>query len=390
MKESMKLIEVTTPAHQRQFLECPVSLYAGDSNWVRPRDVDIERVFDPKQNKFWRHGRAIRWILLDDKGKCIGRVAAFVNDRTAKTFDQPTGGMGFFECINDFSAAKTLFDACKTWLQQQGMEAMDGPINFGDRDAWWGVLAKGFLPPTYQMNYNPPYYVDLFRQYGFEVYYEQFVLYRALQDPIPARFEEKYELVMKEPGFTFEHIRKNNLDKYARDFQIVYNKAWGRHDGFREMNEQQVKMLMKNMKPIIAEELIWFGYHNGEPVCFFFMIPDMNQVFKRFNGKFGLWQKLRTWLILRSGSINRCYGVLFGVVPAYQGKGLDGAIVKAAGLVIHPQKKWNHMEMNWIGDFNPKMLNVAKGVGGEVIKTYYTMRKLFDESKPFKRSPILH
>ncbi len=24
------------------------------------------------------------------------------------------------------------------------MEAMDGPINFGDRDRWWGLLIDGF------------------------------------------------------------------------------------------------------------------------------------------------------------------------------------------------------------------------------------------------------
>jgi hypothetical protein len=40
---------------------------------------------------------------------------------------------GFFDCINDLQAAKLLFDTAKAWLQQKGMEAMDGPINFGER-----------------------------------------------------------------------------------------------------------------------------------------------------------------------------------------------------------------------------------------------------------------
>jgi hypothetical protein len=51
----------------------------------------------------------------------------------------PPGAMGFFECINDKEAAFILFDACKNWLSERGMEAMDGPVNFGDRDRWWGL-----------------------------------------------------------------------------------------------------------------------------------------------------------------------------------------------------------------------------------------------------------
>ena len=62
-----------------------------------------------------------------------------------------------------------LFDQCKSWLQARGMEAMDGPINFGNRDRWWGLLIEGYQhEPNYQCNYNFPYYKDLFEAYGFQ------------------------------------------------------------------------------------------------------------------------------------------------------------------------------------------------------------------------------
>lgn len=387
----MKLLEVNTPKLAKTFLEVPLDIYKNDPNWVRPLDKDIERVFDKEKNKFWRHGKAIRWVLQDASGKAIGRVAAFVNNRTAndKKNGQPTGGMGFFECIEDQAAADMLFTACKEWLEKEGMEAMDGPINFGERDGWWGLLAKGFKPPTYQMNYHHPYYLTLFETFGFKVYYEQYVLYRNIQDPLLERFREKYDLVMSQPGYRFEHIRKKDIRKFADDFMQIYNEAWGRHAGFKEMRKEQALSIMNKMKPIIKEELMWFGYHNDRPVSFFIMIPDMNEVFGRFNGKLGLVEKLRTWWILRFGKISRCYGVLFGVVPDYQGKGIDGAMINASGLKLHPQNKWGHMEMNWIGDFNPKMLNVAKGVGGEIYKTYYTMRYLFDREKEYHRLPLM-
>jgi hypothetical protein len=130
----------------------PVRLYKTTPAWIRPLDKDIESVFDPATNKTFRHGQCKRWILQDDAGVTIGRVAAFVNEKTVlKGNDQPTGGMGFFECINDRNAAFMLFEQCRTWLQQRGMEAMDGPINFGNRDRWWGLLVEGFdKEPNYQ------------------------------------------------------------------------------------------------------------------------------------------------------------------------------------------------------------------------------------------------
>ena len=32
------------------------------------------------------------------------------------------------------------------------------PINFGDRNNWWGLLVEGFYEPNYQMPYNFKYY----------------------------------------------------------------------------------------------------------------------------------------------------------------------------------------------------------------------------------------
>jgi hypothetical protein len=180
----MTLIEVTTPRHHQEFLRLPVRLYQRDPNWIRPLDEEIANVFDPKKNKHFRHGEAIRWILTNTTGEVIGRVAAFVDQKIATTYEQPTGGMGFFECIENREAAFILFDAARNWLQSRGMEAMDGPVNFGDRDKWWGLLVDGFYPPNFCMPYNLPYYRDLFEAYGFMNYFYQYTYHRKLYDGV--------------------------------------------------------------------------------------------------------------------------------------------------------------------------------------------------------------
>jgi hypothetical protein len=173
----MKIIEVTTPAHQLEFIEMAVRLYRNEKNWIRPIDQDIEGLFHAETNKLFRNGaKAKRWLLQDDSGKTIGRIAAFVNPKMKEK--QPTGGLGFFECIQNQDAAFLLFDQAKDWLQSEGMEAMDGPINFGERDKWWGLLVDGFSEPNYNMPWNFAYYQEFFENYGFKLYFKQYTYAR--------------------------------------------------------------------------------------------------------------------------------------------------------------------------------------------------------------------
>ena len=152
----MELTEVKSARDKKDFLDVARFIYRNDPNWVCPLDTVIESVFDPAQNIFFSHGEATRWVLKDDAGNFLGRVAAFINNKKAFGFDQPTGGMGFFECIDDKEAAFTLFDTCKQWLTDRKMQAMDGPINFGENDNFWGLLVECLTLPAFGMQYNPP------------------------------------------------------------------------------------------------------------------------------------------------------------------------------------------------------------------------------------------
>src|SRR3978361_635925 len=123
----MTITEVNSKADKKAFLDVARIIYKNDANWICPLDNDIEAVFDPLKNNFYQHGKCTRWILTDDNGQLIGRVAAFVNDEKAYNYEQPTGGMGFFECTNDQKAAFLLFDTAKQWLAPPRSNGADGP-----------------------------------------------------------------------------------------------------------------------------------------------------------------------------------------------------------------------------------------------------------------------
>jgi hypothetical protein len=380
------LIEVNSKKAEREFLLVPISIYKNDPNWIRPLDNDIKSIFDPKKNKRFRHGEAIRWILKDEKGKCVGRVAAFIDSKIAKANEQPTGGMGFFECIDDPNAANTLFDACKNWLTLRGMEAMDGPINFGERDRWWGLLIDGFYAPNYCMDYHHSYYKNLFDGYGFKPYFYQYTYHLPVTDKyVDPIIWEKAQRIAKNPDYQIRCISKKSLNKFADDFVTIYNKAWGRYTGVGKMTKPQAMIMLNEIKPILDERLMQFAYFNDEPIGFLIMVPELNQVIKHLNGNFNLWSKLKMMYLLKVKKVcTKALGLVFGIIPQHQGKGVEGALIKGfANWALSDSYPYKEIEMNWIGDFNPAMRKVVEQIGAKVRKTHVTLRYMFDRTKEF-------
>ena len=387
----MELIQVTDSSLANEFILANVVLNKEVPGYIRPRNVDINEVFDPLKNKAFRHGECARWVLKDPEGRLIGRIAAFVNKKYRnKGDDVPVGGVGFFDCINSQDAADLLLDVARHWLIQRGMEAMDGPINFGERDNWWGLLVEGFHEPLYGMNFNPPYYKELLENYGFRPFFHQLCFGLDPKKPLSTKLMQRHDVLAADPAYSARMIEKKHLEKYAADFVTIYNAAYAGHGGLKEMKKDQAVQLFRKMKALLDEKIVWFVYYQEKPVAMFLNIPDLNQYFKHFNGKFGLLQKFHfLWLKWR-GACHNFTGLVFAVAPEFQAKGIDAYMIAEAAKVTQPSTPYTHYEMQWIGDFNPKMVNIAKNMGETFIsRRLTTYRYLFDRGKEFKRHPML-
>ena len=71
-------------------------------------------------------------------------------------------------------------------------------------------------------------------------------------------------------------------------------------------------------------------------------------------------------------------GIVFGVDKKFQGKGVEGAMIKWSQLNIAQKTQFNQTVLTWIGDFNPKMLKVCDNLGATVYRKYATYRFLFE------------
>jgi len=391
MSGTFKLIEVTDKITNKQFLNFPSKLYKNDENWVRYLDAELEKVFNPKQNKSFKTGELIRWILKD-KNQVIGRIAAFYDTKSSEKEDQPTGGIGFFDCINNQEAANLMFDTAKQWLISKGMEAMDGPVNFGSREHFWGCLKEGFYEPVYNMPYNFEYYNDLFENYGFQNYFNQFTYHTKLKVGLidPKITQNAMSLKKDEPDISFGLHNKKTPEKSADYFLEVFNAAWAKFPGVKPLSKKHANALFNSLKQVIDPKLLIFAFHKERPIAFFLMIPDLNPIIKKFNGKFHIFNKLRLLFDLKVRKMSRrALGLIFGVVPEFQGKKITDGMINYFEEEVGEGVQYTDLEMNWIGDFNPKMIKLVKSLNADVRKVHVTYRYLFDRNKEFKRAKIM-
>ena len=386
----MQIIQVDDKKSVNAFHELPYTIYKDDQSWVPPLRMMVENIFNPDKNNSLKHGDVRRW-LVEDQGTVMGRISAFVTDTYSYSFEQSTGGIGFFECFNNQEAANLLFDTAVEWLKTKRMQAVDGPINIGENFFNWGVLVDGFMQQSFGMQYNLPYYHQLFVHYGFQTYYEQYSYHLNITSPdLPERFWKIAGRIAQKPGYLFTQFRFAQKEKFIADFLDIYDQAWVKHDNYKRIDPEDIRTMLEESKIMLDEDFIWFVYHEGKPVAFFMMVPDLNQLFKRIrSGKMNLFNLLKMLWLRRRKVINRCRVLVMGVTPKYQKSGIESAIFYQLRQVLLTKNWYKEMELSWVGDFNPKMISIFKAVGGEQKKTHQTMRFLFDRNQEFKRAPII-
>jgi len=385
----MDIIKVINNSQIEEFHKLVHSLYKEDKNWIPHIKQDIETVFNPQKNSYHKRGEIERFILK--KGSTtIGRIAVFYSIKRTEKEPLKAGGIGFFECINNQKAANILFETSVNWLKKRNIEAMDGPINFGEKEKYWGLMIEGFDKQTiYGQNYHLNYYKKLFENFGFKAYYNQHVYCKYLREPYPDKFYERAERIKSRPDFSIDHMKNYDFKKYAKYFVEIYNAAWGTHHNFKPLKHDQAEKMFRKMKTIIDQKLIWFGFYKETPICFFIGLPDANQYLKYTNGNLNTIGKLKFLFHKTFNKSDTVAALVFGVIPKFQKLGLESALAKYTSDKML-ENGYEKVIQSWIGDFNPKMIKVCESfLGSDIYQKLTTYRYLFDKKAEFKSHPII-
>jgi len=195
--------------------------------------------------------------------------------------------------------------------------------------------------------------------------------------------------VAQKPGYSFRHFDYSETEKFITDFCHIYDGAWRFHEHFIPLDPKDLHDFLSDSKAILDPEMIWFAYHNEEPIALFVMVPDLNQILIKLKGKLDLLSILKFYYYKRKHVMNRTRILIMGVIPKYQRYGIESAIFWHQDKFMKHKPWYKEVELSWAGDFNPKIVSLYESVGGKLAKTHYTYRYLFDRTKPFKRAPII-
>jgi GNAT superfamily N-acetyltransferase len=374
--ENVEVRPVRSRAELRRFIRLPWRIYRNEPLWVPPLVYERKRFLDRSKNPFFTHGEA-EYFLAWRGGEPVGRITAQI-DRDFNDFHENEWGMfGFFESEDDPETAAALLDAAAGWLRERGRDRMVGPMDFTMNDESGIVIEGHDLPPMVKQPYHPRYYQGLVEGAGLTKAQDLFMWNLEVTDrdkvlPIVWEMAEKLE---PEHGITLRHLRKRDLPAELDRFLEIYNLAWSRNWGFVPIRRDEMEHTAKEMKPILDEDwLMACDTPDGETVGIALTIPDVNQVFKRMNGRlFPLgWAKF-LWYRPRTDRVR--VGFL-GVKPEYQHTGIAAAMY-AEHFRQAARKPQDGGEMGWILESNEAMNRGMEAMGGRIVKRYRVYERVF-------------
>lgn len=357
----------TSKKERKQFIDFPYQHYSDDEHWIAPLKIEQKKLIDKDKNPFYENGD-IALFLAEQNGKICGRIAAIQDRRYNEYHGNETGFFGFFECINDQSVANLLMKVAADWLRERGHTDIMGPANPSMMDEI-GILVEGFeYDPSILMPYHKPYYDDLLKGTGLTKEMDLYS-YRVTQANVALdRMYRAEEIVRRRyPKLRIREVDLDNLEEEVEIVRHIFNKAWADNWGFIPITKSELKDLANDLKLILDPRVAHIIEIGGDPIAFSIALPDINQALKHMDGTLfptGIFK-----LLWHRRNINRLRTALMGVLPEYQGKGIDALLHKEV-ILEGREVGYNSSEMGWVLESNKTMVRVAEKLGGYIEKIY--------------------
>lgn len=354
----------------REFIELPYRVHATSPRWVPPLRLERRLFLNRKLNAYFKHGDA-EYFLARRDGRVVGRISAQVDHAYNRYHESAWGWFGFLEFEDGEGILEPLLDAAERWLQTKGCDRMVGPADFSVNDEA-GVLYEGYdLEPMIKQPWQPPYY---FRRCeaapGLDKAMDLWMWNLEVSDRsrmLPVLFELADQVEPKH-GIRLRKMSRRSLRKDIDRFKEVYNAAWSRNWGFSPYDDKDLDQYAQELQLVFDKH--WFMVTEtaeGETVGVAITVPDVNQVLKQMNGRllpFG-WFKFLT----KGRRIDRVRVGFLGVKPEYQHTGVAAKMyVEHFDMAeVRPQKEG---EMGWILETNKAMNRAMEAMGGRIVKRY--------------------
>ncbi len=370
----ISLETLESPAQLNDFLALPHRLYADDPAWIAPLSFEQRQRFSPK-NHFFQHARWRGWVARRE-GVAVGRITAQIDELHQTQHGDRIGYFGMIEAEDDPQVFAALFEAAETWLRQEGMRQVRGPLNLHINEEV-GLLVDGFdKPPFVLMGHAQPCYGERIEGQGY-VGARDLLAYHIRPDFDAPRVMTKLAERVSD-RVTVRALDRARIDAEADMMREIFNDAWQNNWGFVPLDPAGWADTVKTLTRIMPDEYIQVAEYDGEAVAFIVALPNLNEAARDLRGRllpFG-WLKL-LWR-LKVGHPRTARVPLMGVKQAFQHSRLGPTL---AFMVIDAVRKALHargvedVEMGWILEDNDGMRNIIETIGGQAYKRYRVYEK---------------
>jgi hypothetical protein len=366
------IVPVRTPAQLKRFIRVPAQVQAEDPNFIPALEMERLDALRPRRNPYFEHAEAQFFLAVRD-GRDVGRISAQI-DRLVE--DPAIGHFGLVVAQDDPAVFAALFNAAECWLRERGKTKALGPFNLSINEET-GLLIEGFdTPAMIFMPHDPRYASARVEALGYRKAKDVVAYLFDMSVDFPPRIRKLAER-FKASGVTLRQIDMSRFDTEFGMVMEIFNDAWRENWGFVPFTDAELKHMAKGLKPLLDPKLTAIAEHEGKPVAFGIMLPNLNEAIRDFNGKLLPFNWIRLFLRLKKGTASARVPLL-GVRRSFSA-GLSGGL--APFLIIDSMHKGaakkgiERIELSWILEDNRPMRRIIEELGAVAYKRYRIFEK---------------
>jgi GNAT superfamily N-acetyltransferase len=368
----VRKLDMTLPEDVSTFINFPFRLYRHTPQWVPPLVSAARSSLDPNNHPFYQHSSA-DFFVVEEGRQVLGRIGVMHNTRHNAYRQCQVAFFGFFEVVDDVSAAQLLFNTAFEWAQRRGLNEIIGPRGLIGADSS-GILVEGFdLRPALDVPYNLAYYDDYLKDSGFVKDTDHFCGYLPGDHQIPPRLAEMVEKARQRHGFTIKSFTTQaELRQWVPYVAEVHQKSFTETHEYFPPTPAEVEWIADTIISVTDPRLIKLAMKGDQVVGFALAYHDIAPALQKCRGRL---LPLGWYYILqerkRADWVN-LNGV--ALLPEYRGQGANLLLYSELAKSIHAIG-FKHMELIQVNETNYQSRSDMEAIGARWYKRHRSYRR---------------
>ena len=364
-------IDPSSRRDTNRFFKFPFRLYRNIPQWVPPIASEKESLFGG--HPFYEHSVA-DFFVVESERDVLGRIGVMHNRNHNAYRKCKTAFFGFFECVDDTSVSRELFNAAFEWAKARELDEIIGPRGLMGSDGG-GILVEGFEHrAALNENYNFPYYDALVMDSGFTKDREHLSGYLPGGYQLPEKFDQIAAWVRKRHGFEIKSFTSaDEVREWVPRVAAVHARSFtGNHEYFPP-TEAEVHQITESLLSVADPRLLKLVLKGGEVVGFIIAYHDIGPALQKSKGR--IWPL--GWLsILQERRRNNWVDVNgVALLPELRGFGANALLYTELQKTVVQELNFKHIEVIQVDEFNHRSRSDMEAIGVQWFKRHRSYRR---------------